>query len=201
VRDYTLSGKFGKLATGTQGDYKRLLGYSEKEFGNMPIAALADRRVRADFLSWRDRVAISSGPRAADYRLSAISAMLTWAERRGLLLANRLKDFPRLYHSDRSDLIWLPDHIQRFMDSAPEELQRAMILALHTGQRQGDLLRLTWSAYDGKEITLRQNKSRRLGRPGRRVSVPSTKTLGKWRSWSRRRRTTDGVTATPQWSS
>jgi hypothetical protein len=29
------------------------------------------------------------------------------------------------------------------MKVAPIELQRALILALHTGQRQGDLLRLT----------------------------------------------------------
>jgi integrase len=177
IRDYILSGEFGQLAKSTQGDYKRLLKYSETEFGDLPIQALQDRRVRAEFLRWRDRVAMSSGPRAADYRLSAISAMLTWAERRGLLLANHLKDFPRLYHSDRSDLIWLPDHIHRFMEMAPEELQRAIILALHTGQRQGDLLRLTWSAYDGTEITLRQSKSRRLSKPGRRVTIPCTRAL------------------------
>ncbi len=179
VRDYILSGEFGQLAKSTQGDYKRLLGYSEKEFGNMPRAALEDRRVRADFFAWRDRVAMSSGSRAADYRLSAISAMLTWAERRGLLLANHLKDFPRLHHSDRSDMIWLPDHIHQFMETAPEELQRAMILALHTGQRQGDLLRLPWSAYDGHAITLRQSKARRLNKPGRLVAVPCTKALQK----------------------
>jgi integrase len=47
------------------------------------------------------------------------------------------------------------------------------LLALWTGQRQGDLLRLPWSAYDGKEIRLRQSKSVRKG--GRRpvnVTVP-----------------------------
>jgi integrase len=33
------------------------------------------------------------------------------------------------------------------------------MLALWTGQRQGDLLRLPWSAYDGKYIRLRQSKT------------------------------------------
>ena len=33
------------------------------------------------------------------------------------------------------------------------------MLALWTGQRQGDLLRLPWSAYDGKHIRLRQSKT------------------------------------------
>jgi hypothetical protein len=35
------------------------------------------------------------------------------------------------------------------MKVAPLELQRALILALHTGQRQGDLLCLSWNNYDG----------------------------------------------------
>jgi integrase len=34
-------------------------------------------------------------------------------------------------------------------------------MALWTGQRQGDLLRLPWSAYDGTHIRLRQSKSRK----------------------------------------
>jgi integrase len=40
------------------------------------------------------------------------------------------------------------------------------MLALWTGQRQGDLLRLPWSAYDGRVIRLRQGKT------GRRVVIP-----------------------------
>ena len=34
-----------------------------------------------------------------------------------------------------------------------------LLLALWTGQRQGDLLRLSWSAYDGSTIRLRQSKT------------------------------------------
>jgi integrase len=56
-------------------------------------------------------------------------------------------------------------------------MQRALILALHTGQRQGDLLRLPWSAYDGQRIRLRQGKARLGGTPGRLVEIPCTKAL------------------------
>jgi integrase len=41
-----------------------------------------------------------------------------------------------------------------------------VLLALWTGQRQGDLLRLTWSAYDGRTIRLKQSKT------GTRVEIP-----------------------------
>jgi integrase len=44
---------------------------------------------------------------------------------------------------------------------APIKLQRALILALHSGQRRGDLLRLPWSDYNGSTIILRQSKARR----------------------------------------
>ena len=177
VRDFTLSAEFGRLAASTQRDYRINLTFAEKEFGTMPLAALEDRRVRADFLAWRDKVAAGGSARAADYRLSAISSMLTWAEERGKISVNHVKGFRHAYHGDRSELIWLPEHVAPFMRSAPIELQRALILALHTGQRQGDLLRLTWAAYDGKAITLRQSKSRRHGKAGRLVTIPCTKAL------------------------
>jgi hypothetical protein len=48
---------------------------------------------------------------------------------------------------------------------------------LHIGQRQGDLLRLSWSAYDGANITLRQGKARRGRSPGPPVIVPCTAAL------------------------
>jgi integrase len=45
-------------------------------------------------------------------------------------------------------------------------LHLPLTLALWTGQRQGDLLRLPWSAYDGKYIRLKQSKT------GARVVIP-----------------------------
>ena len=50
--------------------------------------------------------------------------MLTWAVDRGKILANHLRGFKRLYHADRSEIIWLPEHISAFMKVAPQEMQR-----------------------------------------------------------------------------
>ena len=178
IRGYTFSIEFQqKLAVSTQAEYRRMLTTAEAEFGNMPIAALDDPRVRKDFLDWREQVARKSGEREADNRLSAISAMLTWATDRGRIVANHLRGFKRLYHADRSEIIWLPDHISTFMKVASLEMQRALIIGLHTGQREGDLLRLPWSAYDGASIKLRQGKARRRGAPGPLVEIPCTAAL------------------------
>jgi integrase len=177
ARDYTASVEFEKLGHATQAEYRRMLTKAEREFGNMPIAALDDPRVRKDFMDWRAKVARTSGNREADNRLSIISSMLSWSVENGRLTANNLKGFKRLYHSNRSELIWLPDHIAKFMAVAPVELQRAMILGLHTGQRQSDILHLTWSAYDGTWIRLRQRKSRRDGVSGALIEIPCTVAL------------------------
>jgi integrase len=52
-----------------------------------------------------------------------------------------------------------------FLAKAPQRLHLPLLLALWTGQRQGDLLRLAWSAYSGTHIRLRQSKT------GRRVVI------------------------------
>lgn len=171
VRDYTLSPEFGKLRESTQKEYRRMLTKAEAKFGNLPLAALEDPRVRQDFMSWRATVARESGEREADNRLSIISAMLTWAKENGQVFSNHIAGFRRLHSADRSEMIWLPEHIEAFMRVAPVELQRALILALHTGQRQGDLLRLGWGNYDGALISLRQGKT------GRKVEIPCTRAL------------------------
>ena len=103
--------------------------------------------------------------------------MLSWAAKDGPLNVNVLDGFDRAYHGDRSEMIWLPEHVDAFMAVAEPEMRLALVLALHTGQRQGDLLRLAWSSYDGTRITLRQGKARRGENLGRPVIVPCTRAL------------------------
>ncbi len=178
IREYTGSVEFEtKLSAASQREYKRMLTKTEPEFGDMPREALNDPAVRKELLDWRAKIARASGEREADNRLSVISAMLTWAVENGRLDANHIRGFKRLYHSDRSEKIWLPEHIAAFMRVAPVELQRALIIALHTGQRQGDILRLSWSAYDGTAITLRQGKNARSGKSAPLITIPCTRAL------------------------
>jgi hypothetical protein len=106
VRLFTLSAEFDtSLASSTKVEYRRMLTKAETEFGDLPIAALDDALVRRDFMDWREKVARASGERESDNRLSAVSAMLTWAVERGYISANHLRGFKRLYHADRSEII------------------------------------------------------------------------------------------------
>lgn len=57
------------------------------------------------------------------------------------------------------------------------EMRLTLVLALHTGQRQGDILRLAWSNYSGTHLSWRQGKSQRGDKPGRLVTIRCTKAL------------------------
>jgi integrase len=136
----------------------------EAEFGNLPLAALDDRRVRAEFKGWRDSFADT--PRKADYAWSTLARILALGKDRGLIASNPCEGGGRLYSADRTDKIWTDSDVSRFLGSAPHGMALAMMLALWTGQRQGDLIALPWSAYDGRHIRLQQSKT------GRRVTIP-----------------------------
>ena len=153
----------------TQADYRKQIAKIEAAFGDLPLDALDDPRVTRDFLDWRDGMA--SSPRQADYAWTILMRLISWARGRGLTTYRPPERVGHLYHADRADKIWTEEHVAAFMAMAPETLQRALVLALETGQRQGDLLVLPWSAFDGTWIRLRQSKT------GRKVNVPITRRL------------------------
>jgi len=162
---YQDSPKFLDLADRTRKDYVRQIRQIESEYGNFPTAALTDRRTRGEFLAWRDKLAIKSR-RQADYTFSTFAAIMAWAEDRGLVPTNPCARPGRLYRSKRADAIWTAEDESALQEIAPPRIWLAYLLAIWTGQRQGDLLALTWRAYDGTHIRLRQSKG------GRRVVIP-----------------------------
>jgi integrase len=165
LQGYQASTKFDDLAERTKSDYVKIIKTIELEFGDFPLVALADRGARGLFMEWRDKLAKRSR-RQADYAWVVLGAILSWALDRGLVAANPCQRGGRLYRGSRRDKIWTLNDEIAFLDKAPQHLHLALQLALWTGQRQGDLLSLPWSAYDGKMIRLQQSKT------GARVAIP-----------------------------
>jgi integrase len=145
--------------------YLRHLRRIEDEFGTMPIEAVEDKRARGIFKAWRDTMA--DRPRTADYAWVVLARVLSVAKDRGLIAVNVCERGGRLYEVDRTEIIWSAEHIKRFCAIASDPLQFALVLALWTGQRQSDLIRLTWMQYDGEKIRLRQRKGKK-----KRVVIP-----------------------------
>lgn len=119
---------------------------------------------RRDLLDLRDAIAVARGNGAASGFVRTASALFNWAVERDWLEhspAARVRPL-RGGHLPA----WTMDDVRRAEAALPEALRRAMILALYTGQRRGDLVRLTWADYDGAAIRLRQQKT------GRALTIP-----------------------------
>ena len=77
---------------------------------------------------------------------------LSWASKRGLVEGNPLERGGRLYRKAGPALRMsgpMTNNIAFLLAVASPQIHLAFMLAIWTGQRQGDLLRLPWSAYDG----------------------------------------------------
>lgn len=162
IRRYVRSPEYRSLARKTQIDYERVLGAIEKEFHDLPLAAVEERGSRALFIEWRN--SMSDRPRSADLAMSVLRRILSYAQDHELILRNPVLDVKKLWSGSRADIIWRDEDIAKVIASAPGPIVDALTLAMWTGQRQGDLLRLTWSSYDGSHISLRQSKTKALVR-------------------------------------
>jgi integrase len=169
IAEFRASSEYSSLSDSTKRAYTAYLMMIETEFGDMPIEALSDPEVRGEFKRWRDGMADT--PRKADYAWTTLARVLSVAHDRGRIPVNPCQRGGRLYEVDRSEKIWTEDDIARLLAVASPGLSMAALLALWTGQRQGDLLRLPWSAYDGKHVRLRQSKT------SRHVTIPVSKHL------------------------
>jgi integrase len=165
LQGYQKSQDFLDLRERTRADYVVQIKKIEQRFGDAPLKALADPRTRGVFLDWRDELALKS-KRQADYAWTVLALVLSWAKDRGKIMVNPCERGGRVYHGTRVDFVWSVEDEAAFLEHAPAHLHLPLLLALWTGQRQGDLLRLPWSAYDGSTIRLRQSKT------GARVEIP-----------------------------
>ena len=156
---YQASPKFADLADRTRKDYIRNIRQIEAEFSAYPLEALTDRRSRGEFFAWRERLAAKSW-RQADDVYATLASIFAWAFDRGMVPVNPCERPGNLYTTNRAEIVWSEADEATFLGIAPQRLHLAYLLAVWTGQRQGDLVRLTWAAYDGTHISIKQSKTK-----------------------------------------
>ena len=163
IDKYKASSDFPKNKN-TARNYELYLKLIEAKFGAMPIAVLEDPRIRGDFKEWRDTFA--DKPRKADYIWQTLAGVFSYAKDNGRIKTNPCERGGRIYKSDRKEKVWEDVQINQVLAVAPPHLALPVKLAEWTGQREGDLINLQWSAYDGQYLSLKQSKT------GRRVEIP-----------------------------
>ena len=147
------------LAQSTQRAWRPWLSEIGTYFGKLSLSQFerADK-IRPIIISWRNNW--KTKPRTADYAIQVLSAVLSFAVDEGRLLNNPAKGISSLYSVDRSERIWTEGEIAQLKATCPPEIAQAFDLAIHTGLREGDLVRLCWSHIVENSITLATGKSR-----------------------------------------
>ena len=137
-------------AANTQRNYGVALRRILLAWGDLPVRALEPRHV----LELRDQM--QDVPSAANTLLTALSSMLGWSIPRGWRADNPC-DHVEAFRSSRPWAAWSLEAIETWRDLAVSQLRLAMMLALYTGQRRSDLLRMTWADVDKGVIQVVQD--------------------------------------------
>jgi integrase len=155
---YRDSADYKHLAVSTRKNWSPWLDRMGSYFGDLRIAQF-DRpeKIRKVIRIWRNRW--SAKPRTADYGMQVLSRVLAFAVEQGDIASNPCKGIPQLYSSDRSEVIWTDSDIVALKQKCSIEMANTVDLASHTGLREGDLLRLSWTHIGDDAITVVTGKS------------------------------------------
>jgi integrase len=172
VAAYKASVEYRELADNTKRKWAPALDRIADYFGDLRIAQF-DRpeKIRPAIRRWRNQWADKL--RTADLHLQVLSRVLSYAvDPLGKIAGNPCDGIKRLYSSDRSEIIWTSADLHQLKAGikrpCPAEIVWAVDLAVHTGLRRGDLLRLCWSHVGDDAITITTGKSRHR----REVCIP-----------------------------
>lgn len=149
---YRRSPEWHALRPNSRAQYNRYLRHLEMAW-HRPLAKIT----RVLLLDMRDAVASEYGPAAANCFIQASSAVFSWARERGKIEHSPLERAPRIPGGEFP--AWSMDQVAAALRVFPAALRRVVILGLYTGQRRSDLITMSWGAYDGSAITLRQVKT------------------------------------------
>lgn len=155
IQEYRKSAEYRALKPSTQTDYGKTLDLLDTELGAEPYALTTRAMLKAVRDSYADT------PRKAHKIKQMTSALYTWADHNDLVRAgfNPARDLKRLKWNAKEYVVWTAWEFDHFMAHAIEPLRVAAMLARYTGQRDADLVRMTWADFQGDEIRVRQSKT------------------------------------------
>jgi integrase len=149
-------------------EYHRLSAHTRYHYALLldrlaPIAGFrVDEIKRRHIRALRDKMVAT--PRTADFFVQAVRRAFALAVDDEWIETNPAAEIKPIGKCE-SYVAWSDEECTRFELAiaeahVPEWAATAYMLARYTAQRRGDILRLTWAAYDGRAISLVQGKTK-----------------------------------------
>jgi integrase len=160
---YYGSPEFRGLAAITQRVRRNMLERFRAEHGHRPLKDLQNAHIRSIIGAKVDT------PEAANNLLKTLRVLLNYAVEIGMIASNpavRVKTYRN--HNSEGYHTWSEDEIAAFEAAHPigSKARLALALALYTGQRRGDIVRMGWQNVRADRISVRQQKT------GAKLTIP-----------------------------
>ena len=166
--DHDPNPDFTKLAETTRADYHFAFRLIRKEWPKLPVYLTQQKGMKAEIKRWHRSFA--DNPRKADKLLVSLSKIFSYAIADELIEKNPCSGIRRIYNGTRREVVWSREQISKFRSNARPHLLLPFEIAIYTGQRQGDILSLSWQQYDGAYLMFHQSKSKKAG-VGKKLKV------------------------------
>jgi integrase len=171
IKMYRQDARFTDLARVTQQGYdghlRTIEAWSER-FGHPPAATLTRKDVKAFAKTMADK------PVKAKYVIGVLKVLFAFAIDEGELTSNPATNM-RMKANPPRHQVWTSEQIDAVIAKAVEigrpSIGLAVALAHNLGQREGDILHMAWSQFDGTKIRIKQRKT------GTLLEVPCTEPL------------------------
>lgn len=151
------SPEFRIRAERTKADYRWVIGRLAW-LDAVPVAEVTSAIVNRT----RDKAYDAHGWRFANYVIDVLRAAFKWAKPNGYAQTNPANEVPRLPRPSglrRMNRAWRPEEVAAVLNVARGGMRVAIALAIYAGMRQGDAIRLKWSARQDGGIVWVQHKT------------------------------------------
>ncbi|MCZ6848014.1 MAG: tyrosine-type recombinase/integrase, partial [Alphaproteobacteria bacterium] len=132
--------------------YAIYLDLLSETWGSHPVASIERKHIKAL------RNKYTETPAKANRLVSVLRIVLEQAIEMEYRRDNPAKEIKRLV-TGAGHASWPDEAINRFLATAPPMMVLALKLGLYTGQREGDVLAMSWHDYDGERIQVVQSKT------------------------------------------
>ncbi|MBZ9744313.1 tyrosine-type recombinase/integrase [Mesorhizobium sp. CO1-1-7] len=150
---------FISLAQSTRIDHLYAFKLVRNTWPECPLAFTQTNGFKGDVSTWHS--SMRANPRKADKALFSLSKVFSYAieTEYGGVEKNPCRGIERLYNGSRKQFLWSGDQIALLRKQLEPHLLLPFEIAYSTGQRQGDILALTWKHWDGTYLQFTQSKT------------------------------------------
>ena len=159
VLAYKSGPEFAALAPRTRRDYDGVFAWL-RPIGATPLHLIDPPLV----MGIRDKAFAAHRRRFANRTLAVLRLLFGWGLPRGLVDGNPAAGLPKIRRpagTPTANRPWTAAELAAVMAAAPPHLRLAVAIGAWTAMREGDMLRLPWSAWDGRALRWRQSKTGR----------------------------------------